>query len=340
MFKYSDIRVVHLEISSRCNAACPDCPRNLRGVEVADIFNDFEVRDMTLAEVKKLFPVDFLSQLHMILINGNHGDFITCREGLEIIKYFSESNPYMQIEISTNASGQPKIWSQLGAIPNVKVLFRLDGLADTHHLYRQYTDFNLIINNAKLFIAAGGNAEWHMIAFDFNEHQREDAKLLSEQLGFKRFELVDVGRNNMVVFDKNGNYSHTIGNPTHDQQDFISLMEVRKTRRLDTTYQLQFYEKYPAKEINCKVKNPAWIYVQSNGQVYPCCWTGRAPDTNPIASGNEQISALSKNNNALEIGLEAAIDWFNELERAWQIKTVAAGRPWICNETCGSLGSN
>jgi len=335
MFKYSDIRVVHLEISSRCNAACPDCPRNLRGVEVSDIFNDFEVRDMLLAEVQKLFSVDFIKQLRHLLINGNHGDFMTCRDGLEIVKYFAEANPNLEITISTNASGQPKIWSQLGAIKNVKVLFRIDGLEDTHHLYRQYTDFKLILSNAQSFIAAGGDAEWHMIAFDFNEHQREEARARSIALGFRRFELVDVGRNNMVVFDRDGNLTHKIGNPTHDQQDFKSLVEVKLARKLDKTYQLEFYKKYPAKEIACKVKSPAEIYVQSNGQVYPCCWTGRAPDTNTVASGNEQISALSKNNNAFEVGLEAAIDWFYDLERAWQIETVAAGRPWICNETCG-----
>jgi MoaA/NifB/PqqE/SkfB family radical SAM enzyme len=334
MYGYQDIRVVHLEISSRCNAACPDCPRNLRGADI-DFLNDFDIRDMTLTEARQLFPQTFLQQLERILINGNHGDFITCRDGLAIVRYFAESNPNLTIEISTNASAQPKIWPELGKIPNVRVLFRIDGLKDTHHLYRQYTDFDLIIRNAQAFIAAGGWAEWYMILFDFNQHQVEQARSMSQELGFKNFKLIDVGRNNMVVFDRNGNYRYKIGNPTHDQQDYQSLLDLRIARKNQTDYQLDFYRKYPAKEIRCYAKIAPEIYVQSNGEVYPCCWTGRAPKTNPVISGSEQITQLANNNNAFEVGIEQAIAWFADLERSWTVDQVVDGRPWICNETCG-----
>lgn len=74
MYKYSDIRHVHLEISTRCNAACPGCPRNLCGVDVID---DFPLHDMTLAEAERIFIPEFLKQINKMYINGNLGDFIT-----------------------------------------------------------------------------------------------------------------------------------------------------------------------------------------------------------------------------------------------------------------------
>jgi MoaA/NifB/PqqE/SkfB family radical SAM enzyme len=33
MYDYTDIRTVHLEITEKCNAACPMCARNINGGE-------------------------------------------------------------------------------------------------------------------------------------------------------------------------------------------------------------------------------------------------------------------------------------------------------------------
>ena len=53
MIDYASIRSIHLEISSRCNAACPDCLRNYRGV---DIIDTYPVCDMSLEQFKKIHP--------------------------------------------------------------------------------------------------------------------------------------------------------------------------------------------------------------------------------------------------------------------------------------------
>jgi hypothetical protein len=341
MFNYKDIENVHLEISSRCNASCPECPRNLRGGDIED-HGDYVVHDMTLTEAQTIFPPEFLTQIKNININGNHGDFITCRDGLKIVKYFADTNPDLNIEISTNASGQPKIWEPLARIPQLRtVKFRLDGLRDTHHLYRQYTDFDLIIANAKRFVAAGGNATWAMIKFDFNLHQIEQAKQMSIDLGFKHFELIDHGRNNTVVFNREGVYTHSIGTPDPDIRDYASILATRQWLREhgehDVLYQRTRYDKtHSFKNITCKVLKPAAIYVQSNGEVFPCCWLGNAPRTNKIPLGVEQTRSIMGNNNALEVGIADAIAWFSELEKTWTIDTVQNGKNWMCNATCGS----
>ena len=333
MLTYSDIEKVHLEISSRCNAACPDCPRNLRGVDVEGLFDE---RDMRLSEVQKLFPPEFIQRLTDVTINGNHGDFVTARDGLRIVEYIRECNPDTRIRIGTNASAQPKIWAELGRIPNLEIIFRIDGLADTHSIYRQDTDFDTVISNAQSFIQSGGYAIWAMILFDHNRHQIDEARAMSERLGFAAFQLVDAGRDNMVVFDRQKNYKGVIGKPVRIVKDWKILQEeFEGAKKYGVQDHQTYYAQAPKRKINCRVKGVNEVYVQSNGQVYPCCWLGFSPDHNFVRVGNDQIRAISAGNNALDHGLEAAIVWFDTVEKSWGLPSVKDGQLWGCHQTCG-----
>jgi MoaA/NifB/PqqE/SkfB family radical SAM enzyme len=328
MLEYKNIRRVHLEISTRCNAACPECPRNFRGV---DIIDTYPICDMSLEQAQQIFTVPFLLQLDQILINGNFGDFITARDGLEIVEYFLSSNQKLKIIISTNASGRPNIWKRLGEL-GVEVQFRLDGLEDTHVLYRQYTDYNLIIENAKKFIEAGGVAVWAMIKFKHNLHQIETAQQLSKKLGFNRFELIDAGRDTTVVFTRDKKFSHVIGDYNGDT-DFNNLYDQYKHYIKDPDLTLK---KVPIQEkkISCYAKKNNEIYISANGEVYPCCWLGLYPKNKPGDPRTFRLLPLIKQNNALEYGLDRTIEWFNAIEKTWD-KTVLEGKIYACNETCG-----
>jgi MoaA/NifB/PqqE/SkfB family radical SAM enzyme len=333
MLSYSEIRRVHLEISTRCNAACPECPRNFRGV---DIIDQYPICDMSLAQVQHIFTVPFVQQLDQRLINGNYGDFITARDGLEIVEYLVESNPKLSIIISTNASGKPNIWTRLGEL-GVEVQFRIDGLEDTHHLYRQYTDYHLIMSNAKKFIAAGGNATWAMIRFNHNEHQISTARNLAKQMGFKSFELVDAGRDTTVVFTRDKKLSHTIGN-YQGSTDFDSLYENYKLYIEHPEATLK--KAKPAQEISCYSKKNNEIYISANGEVYPCCWLGFYPLTAKGNPSNTQLKEIIGKNNALAYGLTETIEWFKEVEKSWNKNSIESGRIYTCNETCGKRISN
>lgn len=328
MLKYENIRRVHLEISTRCNAACPECPRNFRGV---DIIDTFPLCDMSLEQAQKIFSLQFLQQLDQILINGNFGDFITARDGLEIVEYFLSSNPNLKIIISTNGSGRPTIWEKLGKL-GVEVYFRLDGLEDTHHLYRQYTDYNLVISNAKKFISAGGLAVWAMIKFKHNSHQISEAHSLSRSLGFKRFELIDAGRDTTIVFTRDKKFSHIIGDYTGNT-NFDNLYDQYQHYIKDPNFTLKKVT-IQEKKISCYSKNNNEIYISANGEVYPCCWLGLYPLNRPGDPKIFQLVPLMKRNNALEFSIAESIEWFNEIEKTWD-KTVPNGKIYACNETCG-----
>jgi len=329
MYNYKDIRRVHLEVSTRCNAACPDCPRNLRGV---DVFDTYPVLDMTLAQVQEIFSVEFIQQLDNLLINGNYGDFVTARDGLEIVRYFKSVNPDIKIQISTNASAKPKIWSELGRL-GITVYFRIDGLQDTHKLYRQNTDFDFVLDNAKKFIAAGGYAIWNMIAFSHNLHQVETCRQLSKELGFGQFQLIDQGRNTMPVFTPDQRLSHVIGD-YQGPVDFDELYEINQTYKVDPWGQVR--NESSNREISCYAKAISEVYVAANGEVYPCCWLGFYPRHTDRHASNPQLKQIMTPNNALEVGLESAVSWFNSIEESWSLASVPAGKIFACNKNCGT----
>ena len=344
MIDYSHIRSVHLEISTRCNAACPLCPRNLSGY---DSELGYPIHDMSLKEVQHIFPAAFLQQLTNILINGNFGDFVTARDGLAIVKYFAESNPAIKISISTNASAKPNIWSELGRLPNVTVGFDIDGLADTHILYRRNTDWQLVIDNAKKFIAAGGNAVWRMIKFDHNQHQIELCKSMSERLGFSSFDLLEDGRTTSPVYNKKGDLANSLGDGKHYNEvgdrvfypDRVETWKEWSASGSTPASRLEQYKSIPIKQtVDCYSTKNKEIYVTATGEVYPCCWLGFYPKQeykHDWQADNMFLKDMVVNNNALDTSIKESIQWFNAVERSWNKKAYTEGRLFKCDEYCG-----
>jgi MoaA/NifB/PqqE/SkfB family radical SAM enzyme len=286
--------------------------------------------DMKLDQVKQIFDANFVRRLRKLLINGNYGDFVTAQDGLEIVRYFKQINPLLDITISTNASARPKIWQELGKL-KIKVWFRLDGLEDTHSLYRIGTDYDTVLENAQSFISAGGHAIWAMIKFDHNEHQIDQCRQLSKQLKFKEFLLIDVGRNTMPVFTLDRRLSHIIGD-YRGSTNFSELFD-HSSHYLVEPWQIVKQEtaNWP---ISCHAEREKEIYVAANGEVYPCCWLGFYPGYSDRHSSNPQLKLIMKNNNALEHGLEESIKWFSNVKDSWAL-TVPEGKIFACNHTCG-----
>lgn len=333
MIDYKDIRNVHLEIASVCNAECPWCPRNFWGYPYN---GGYPETVLTLEHAKKIFGTEFLCQLTSIDINGNFGDIVMNPEGADIVEYFLSCNPNLNITVSTNGSGRNQnFWHRLGA-QKITVLFCLDGLEDTHYLYRQNTSWHRIIKNAKTFIAAGGVAVWKMIKFDHNQHQIEQCRQISQAFGFNRFDLVHSERTVAPVFNRLGQLTHTLGN-----------------YQGETSFEVLFYKKQhddvlledilpgqtPKTKLNCDTVNRRSIYIAANGDVAPCCYLGFYPRTYGRGqyhqAANAQVAQLMSNNNALENSLQECIKWFDQVEQRWKKEKYEDGRLVICDDCCG-----
>jgi MoaA/NifB/PqqE/SkfB family radical SAM enzyme len=259
MYNLTDIRDVHLELTSKCQARCPMCPRRINGGKMNPLVT---LDEIDLDTFKQWFPVDFIKQLNSLFMCGNLGDPIIASDCLEVFQYIRELNPSVHLSMHTNGSARKPSWWQELAKLNIRVVFGLDGLADTHHLYRIDTDFNKIIENATAFIQAGGHAEWHMLVFKHNEHQIEDCRALAKELGFVKFQVKHTTRfqgngKQWDVLDENGKFEYAI-HPTTTTQEFI--VKIQESVDVKTF------------NISCKAKHSGGIYVSARGNVTPCCW--------------------------------------------------------------------
>ena len=329
MYSYNDIKHLHLEISSLCNAQCPQCPRNFFGYK--HNFGYVE-KNMTLEEAKIIFPESFIKQLEIVLINGNFGDCVMNPETPDIVEWFREINPSMKIEISTNGGARDnEFWERL-AHSNCHVYFCIDGLEDTHSIYRRNTLYKTVIKNAKIFIEAGGYAMWKYIVFNHNEHQIEEAQQLSKHLGFKSFVRVDQGRTQGPIIGPDATVVGYLGEHTHNYDpSFIQKIIHQEPVLVPIQDEIKI--------IKCEVEEQRSVYVDSTGDVYPCCYLGFAPRTYRGMRTDESLNLLPLlgNNSALAHSLEDCIQWFANVTDSWD-KDWENNRCLTCNRSCGQDG--
>ena len=241
IFRFSDVKIIHLEPTTNCNAACPQCLRTR---------TEFEPNELSLEDVKILFPIEVVQQLEKIYMCGNYGDPASARQSIEMYEYFKEANPNITIGMNTNGGIRyPEWWTRLAKVMNGEkdyVVFSIDGLEDTNHLYRRNVRWSKVIDNAQAFINAGGKAHWDMLVFEHNKHQVDQAHNLAKQMSFKWFRA-KVSRR-FTRFPVDG-----ISQPV----DFVD----------NKVYQ---------GEIECSAMKENSIYVDALGRAYPCCWQGEA----------------------------------------------------------------
>ena len=330
MLTVNEIKRIHLEISSICNARCPGCPRNLFGYPFN---NGYIEHNMTLSE-SRIILKDIIKQLIQVRINGNFGDAVANNDTPAIVNWMLEQNPELDIIISTNGSAQNKqFWTQLGNA-KINVEFDIDGFEDTHSLYRQDTNFNTIINNAKIFIDAGGTATGKFIDLGYNTHQFTQLHDFLIELGFTRFMKINNPREDFSSYDKKGNLTFELN---RNELTVFEELETRKNNDLileDITI-----SKQPKSCINCEVARSKEIYISSVGDVYPCCYLGFEPKTYGKGkyhqAANSQFKTWLTRNNAIKYSISECIEWFNQVEDSWTKQTYKEGRLVICDDVCG-----
>ena len=333
MISIDQIRDVHIELTTLCNARCPLCMRNAHGF--SHNFG-YPEASLSLDNVKRMFSPAFVQQLNTFTVCGNYGDFVACPDALEIIDYIRANNSSIRITICTNGSARnTAFWTELAHL-KPEVSFCIDGLEDTHHLYRLDTNWSHIIRNAQAFIAAGGDAVWKMIKFEHNKHQVDACRTMAKELGFIKFDLTDHSRSSGAAFDRAGNLTHQIGTgPIHNTPESVIHWQQKSA---DEDWLLKKEEK---SNLDCYSKRASSIYVTGNGEVYPCCYLGFFPRTFANShwynQGNAQLKELlGQSNNAIEVGLESAIDWFTQIEQRWVVQKYQDGRLRMCDEHCGT----
>ena len=350
MYNYEDIKQVHLEVTQRCQAACPMCDRNENGgADNRHIDNS----ELSLADCERIFPPEFIAQLKTMYMCGNLGDPIIARDTLEIFQYFRKHNPTMWLSMNTNAGAKnEEWWRQLAEVFGRMgtVIFSVDGLRDTNHLYRQGVVWDNVERNMKAFISAGGRARWDFIIFGHNEHQVDEAEALAAEWGCEKFQRKKSGR--FFTASNKGKDKHQAQNRKGQETQLLQKpqkldnqnLALLKQKEIEKTYgsMSDYYNKC---SINCKAIDKKEIFITAEGLLMPCCWTaGRMYKWWHKDYRVEQIwEHIERAGGKLAIdatlhGLESVFNSgiLESITESWQKDSVANGKLGVCSMKCGS----
>tara|TARA_B110000305_G_scaffold233967_1_gene291281 strand:- start:569 stop:1636 length:1068 start_codon:yes stop_codon:yes gene_type:complete len=345
MYALEDIKTIHLEVTQNCQASCPMCDRNMNGEGINPHIN---LDELKLEDCKQIFKPSFIAQLKTMYMCGNLGDPIVAKDTLEIFKYFREHNPNMWLSMNTNGGAKNEAWwkdlaitfGSMGA-----VIFSVDGLRDTNHIYRQGVVWDNVERNMQAFINAGGRARWDYLIFEHNQHQVEEAEALANKWGCEKFmkkktgRFVDTNTNKKEKHqakDRKGKDTAELKKPdTKYQNKALTKQEVilKKYGTMDTYYD--------AAPIICKVKKDNSLFITAEGLALPCCWTAgrmykwwhKDPKVEQIWDFIPDISALQARN-----GLEAVFDTgiFDSIQASWNKPSCGTGKLKVCAMKCGA----
>lgn len=323
---------IHVELSSYCNAACPMCPRYYQGSEI--VRPDLELAQITIDQFKEWFKPELVAKLNHFMFCGTVGDPMMAKDVFKIVDYIYEHNEKIYITFNTNGGIRNESnWAHLGAVSKkfekrLRIIFSIDGLEDTNHLYRRNVDWKTLMRNVKAYIGAGGNAAWDYLIFKHNEHQIHEAKKLSEELGFNNFapkkalgfEYFNDDLVRVAALNKEGDFQYWLEPPEDlDNRNYTknrvltdllpevntSIITIYKKEIIDPhneaikIYDGKTFQEKPIdytqsnnKTISCK--SETWgglreIYVSSTGQIFPCCYVGTMSGTTHNIVENLQL---------------------------------------------------
>ena len=243
----TNIKEIHIEPTSLCNAECPQCARNILGeglnpyIKLSSLGIDF---------FENNFNEQNIEHINKIFFCGNVGDPCATPDMLKILQYLKILKPDIVLGINTNASlKRPEWFSQLGKIlsgPLDYVVFSIDGLEDTNHIYRRNTNFKKIMDNARAYIETGASAHWDMLVFEHNKHQVQQCRDTAMELGFNWFR-----------------------SKTTDRWDIYPQDKIRPA------------DPYEVKEYSdltpvCQKDRDASIFIDYTGETWPCCHMAEA----------------------------------------------------------------
>ena len=345
MYKYEDIKTIHLEVTQNCQASCPMCDRNMNGKGINPHIN---LDELSLLDCVDIFPPEFIKQLDTMYMCGNLGDPIVAKDTLEIFEYFRSHNPNMWLSMNTNAGAKNEEWwrqlaevfGRMGA-----VIFSVDGLCDTNHLYRQGVVWDNVERNMRAFIDAGGRARWDYLIFEHNQHQVEEAEALANEWGCEKFMKKKTGR--FITQDSKKKESHQAVNRKGKQTQELKKPDEKYLNKalskqdviINKYGTMDAY--YDAAPIVCKVKKENSLFITAEGLALPCCWTaGRMYKWWHKDPKVEQIWDFIPDKSVLDArkGLSKVFDTgiFEDIQNSWNKPSCSDGKLKVCSMKCGA----
>lgn len=341
MFNLSDTKNLELEISSYCNAACPQCPRNHHGGKTIDTL---PLTNWSIDQFNAIIDQFKDVSLELIYFCGTYGDPMMNPHIVEMIKCIKTKFPSCRIGMHTNGGLQYYgLYKKLAPLVDF-CAFGIDGLETTNHIYRRKVSWNKLQENVNAFIQAGGYAIWDFIVFEHNQHEVESARQMSIDLGFKEFNIKKTSRfvdrqhrvtQHLDVMDNKNKIEYQIKLPT--DETYIN----QSFKHIQTTDDNKFKNYLQTTKIMCNGCRIKSVYIGSDGLVFPCGWlhdriyckdAQKHKDHYKLMSMFESIGGIA-NANAFVTNIQDIIEdkWFPAIESEWPTNSIER-----CALMCGS----
>ena len=326
----------HIELTDKCNAACPMCPRTDHMNSCKTDYSKVQKIELSLADFEQHFNDAFCRHVEEVELGGGLGDALAASQCLEICEHLISRD--VRVLISTNGSLRSTAWwEELGRLfrrNDSFVELHVDGLRDTNGLYRVNTNFDKIMENARAYLATGAVAEWHYILFKHNEHQAAEAARQSREMGFRKFVLIDTIRfGSKAHFDyqmPNGEW-RSLEPPSYRSNDFATRFGREASD--DSPNPVTPVEKING--IACKSKTQNRAYINTEGYVSACCWmSGSSGELHLTSLAGKDREAFNIRNRDLADILQD--EPFNSI----YLKAWLDGSSATCKRKCGDMIRN
>jgi hypothetical protein len=343
-----------------------------------------ELSQISLKKFKTWFTPEVCEKVEVWILCGSSGDPSLCRDLHEIVSYIREVSPKSAIRLHTNGGTRNEdFWQKMGALFNPElykgdIVFSIDGLEDTNHIYRRNVKWDTAFNNFIAATTTGANIVWEFLVFAHNEHQVNYAKSLAESVGAKFIAKRPLGFesvSSIPVHDATGKFEYAIQAPSEkyrvsfqydnernivfrnydvermdktavDVRDIFMSIEdehedFKKIFRSPKEYTSEL--EHTEIEPKCNSNNKKTFYVNSSGDLLPCCWFDSAINNSYHRIDEYQFkkwhysqtrtSSINLNTSNFQTIVNGL--YYQNLKDTWKKKSCSDGKLYVCSEACG-----
>jgi MoaA/NifB/PqqE/SkfB family radical SAM enzyme len=278
---------VFLDISTYCNAGCPQChrtdPDKLGKAEWLPLIQ------WDLERFKSAFSIDEMKKIIHMKFCGTWGDPVMAKDLLEICKYVID-NSSIKIELDTNGSiRDEEWWWNLGVVcgKRLKVVFAVDGInQQMHEKYRRFTSLEKVLNHINVLSQTSARVHSQTIVFKHNQDYKKEITSLVKKYGSIQHGFVISDR-----FD----YEYVVDNKRFfiNENNEKEYLERADQESIENGFVVGTNKSVLDERIKCRWGLPRnEVVVNPDGQVLPCCYHANNHYRNRIENGKWGYSMI------------------------------------------------